>query len=186
MSVRQGLLALLMQRACYGAQLQSEFQDRTGGIWSLNIGQVYTTLNRLGRDGLVERGSEDSQGRVLYWLTNRGYSEIEIWFTKPVVRGMPIRDELTIKIALAVGRAEVDIHQLIYRQRAVIAQTVQDYIKGIQTRLHDNPNDLAAQLVLESQVYAAEAQIRWLDHCVDKLSDSPTDVLKKDLGVASH
>ena len=54
MSVRQSLLAILDQAPCYGYQLRGEFETRTGGTWPLNVGQVYTTLSRLERDGLVE------------------------------------------------------------------------------------------------------------------------------------
>ncbi len=54
MSVRSGLMALLAEGEKYGAQLRSEFETRTGGTWPLNVGQVYTTLDRLVRDGLVE------------------------------------------------------------------------------------------------------------------------------------
>ena len=73
MSVRQGLLALLMQRPMYGAQLRSEFENRTGGTWPLNVGQVYSTLARLDRDELVEAaGGPDEEGRIAYRLTDEG------------------------------------------------------------------------------------------------------------------
>ncbi|MDH4147522.1 MAG: PadR family transcriptional regulator, partial [Acidimicrobiia bacterium] len=53
MSIRHGLLALLSEGPKYGAQLRTEFEERTGATWPLNVGQVYTTLSRLERDGLV-------------------------------------------------------------------------------------------------------------------------------------
>ena len=64
MSIRHGLLALLAQEPMYGAQLRSEFESRTGGTWPLNVGQVYTTLSRLERDGLVEAagGADGEEG----------------------------------------------------------------------------------------------------------------------------
>ncbi len=54
MSVRHALLALLSEGPKYGLQLREEFEARTGEVWRLNVGQVYTTLQRLERDGLVE------------------------------------------------------------------------------------------------------------------------------------
>src|ERR1700761_5255868 len=54
MSVRHALLALLSEGPKYGLQLRHEFETRTGEVWPLNVGQVYTTLQRLERDGLVE------------------------------------------------------------------------------------------------------------------------------------
>ena len=76
MSVRSGLMALLAEGEKYGAQLRSEFEARTGGTWPLNVGQVYTTLDRLVRDGLVESAGEpDAEGRIAYRLTRGGPCE---------------------------------------------------------------------------------------------------------------
>jgi DNA-binding PadR family transcriptional regulator len=49
-SVRHALLALLSEGPKYGLQLREEFEARTGEVWPLNVGQVYTTLQRLERD----------------------------------------------------------------------------------------------------------------------------------------
>ena len=61
-SVRHALLALLSEGPKYGLQLREEFEARTGEVWPLNVGQVYTTLQRLERDGLVE--SDDPPRRA--------------------------------------------------------------------------------------------------------------------------
>ena len=66
MSVRQSLLAILDQGPCYGYQLRAEFDRRTGSTWPLNVGQIYNTLDRLERDGLVAKGDTDAQGHVYY------------------------------------------------------------------------------------------------------------------------
>ncbi len=62
MSVRHALLALLSGGPKYGLQLRQEFESRTGDVWPLNVGQVYTTLQRLERDGLVESDDEAEDG----------------------------------------------------------------------------------------------------------------------------
>ncbi len=72
MSIRHSLLALLQDRPRYGYQLRIEFEDRTGSSWPLNIGQVYTTLDRLERDGLVRKDGADGEGHVIYSITPRG------------------------------------------------------------------------------------------------------------------
>src|SRR5947207_1083293 len=61
MSVRHALLALLSEGPKYGLQLREEFEAGTGEVWPLNVGQVYTTLQRLERDGLVEAAAD---GRI--------------------------------------------------------------------------------------------------------------------------
>src|SRR5688572_1583616 len=70
MSVRQSLLAILDQAPCYGYQLRTEFDRRTGSTWPLNVGQIYSTLDRLERDGLVMKGETDEHGHVYYAITD--------------------------------------------------------------------------------------------------------------------
>ena len=75
MSVRYALLALLSEGPKYGLQLQQEFEAGTGEAWPLNVGQVYTTLRRLDRDGLVEAADGDTEGsQQTYRITDQGAS----------------------------------------------------------------------------------------------------------------
>ena len=62
MSIRHALLALLSEGSKYGLQLRQEFETRTGEVWPLNVGQVYTTLQRLERDGLIESDDAAEEG----------------------------------------------------------------------------------------------------------------------------
>ena len=71
MSVRHALLALLSEGPKYGLQLRQEFEARTGEVWPLNVGQVYTTLQRLERDGLVESDDDDEGPQKGYSITDR-------------------------------------------------------------------------------------------------------------------
>ncbi len=153
----------------YGYQLRTEFETRTGGTWPLNVGQVYTTLSRLERDGLVEPGGEDGDKHVFYRCTEAGTAELREWFERPVdAEGRP-RDELAIKLALAVGLPGVDVPAVLQRQRTHTLRTLRDY-----TRLKADvaESDLAWQLVLDSLIFRAEAEVRWLDHCEARLERS--------------
>ena len=175
MSVRQALLALVAERPMYGYQLRAEFEQRTGSTWPLNIGQVYTTLTRLERDGLVEGAGADDEGHVIYRATDAGRAEATTWFTTPVARTQPPRDELAIKLALAVTVPGVDVGAVIQRQRTASMAALQDYTRlkragGPADRsTADGGGDLAWSLVVDSLVFAAEAEIRWLDHCESRL-----------------
>ena len=172
MSVKQALLALLEQGPMYGYQLRSEFEQRTGATWPLNIGQVYTTLSRLERDGLVAGEGADDEGHVIYRVTDAGREEVSAWFTTPVSRSQPPRDELAIKLALAVTVPGVDVGTVIQRQRTATMTALQDYTRlkrGGRAAEPAGPDDMAWSLVLDSLVFAAEAEIRWLDHCEARL-----------------
>jgi DNA-binding PadR family transcriptional regulator len=168
-SVRNALLALLEQGPRYGYQLRAEFEHHTGGTWPLNVGQVYTTLARLERDALVEGRGADGEGHVMYAVTAQGRDEVVSWFTSPVPRTQPARDELAIKLALAVSVPGVDVGTVIQQQRTATMTALQDYTRLKRRSTGDEPKELAWGLVLDSLVFTAEAEIRWLDHCEARL-----------------
>lgn len=184
MSVRQGLLALLAEQPMHTYQLRQQFEARTGGTWPLNIGQVYTTMQRLVRDGLVEPVPDDERadpalrradgdaaaGAVAageraeperFRLTGAGRAEVAAWWTTPVDRGEPARDELVIKLALAVTAPGVDVRDVVQRQRTASMRAMHEYTRLKQDVAAD---DLAWSLVLDNLVFAVEAEVRWLDH----------------------
>ena len=109
MSVRQSLLAILDQGPCYGYQLRGEFDRRTGSTWPLNVGQIYNTLDRLERDGLVEKADHGDEGQIYYLITDAGRTEVASWLGSPVLRSSATRDELAIKLVAArkLGSDEV-------------------------------------------------------------------------------
>ncbi|MER8183608.1 PadR family transcriptional regulator [Kitasatospora sp. NPDC094015] len=172
MSIRHGLLALLDQGPRYGYQLRTEFEARTGATWPLNVGQVYTTLGRLERDGLVAPAGEDEEGHLFYAATDEGRAELRRWFDTPVPRTNPPRDELAIKLAMAVTVPGVDVPAVVQGQRRHSMKALQDYtrLKG-QALAADagRETDLAWLLVLEQLIFQTEAEIRWLDHCETRL-----------------
>ena len=178
MSIRHGLLALLAQEPMYGAQLRSEFESRTGGTWPLNVGQVYTTLARLERDGLVEgAGEADPEGRISYRLTDKGRTDVQHWWEAAVDRGDTPRDELVIKLALAVTLPGVDVRRLVQTQRTATLRHLQDLTRlkratpaEVDGRTPVEQKELSWLLVLDNLVYAAEAEVRWLDHVETRLA----------------
>ncbi len=168
--VKNGLLALLERGPMYGYQLRAEFEASTGSTWPLNIGQVYTTLSRLERDGLVEAGDE-ADGRVTYRITEAGRAEVAQWFSTPVNGESRPRDELAIKLAMALTTPGVDAHRVIQTQRTGTLRSLQDLTR-LKARA-DEVADAAWLLVLESMIFKAEAEVRWLDHCEVRITAAP-------------
>ena len=169
MSIRHGLLALLERGPRHGYQLRAEFDAATGSTWPLNVGQVYTTLDRLERDGLVAQdGAPDADGRIAYRLTDAGRAEVSSWFRSPVSAKAAPRDELAIKLALAVTTPGVDVLTVVQAQRTGTMGQLQELTR-LKTRA-GAADDLAWSLVLDSLVFRAEAEIRWLDHCETRVA----------------
>lgn len=167
MSVRHSLLALLERGPMHGYGLKSEFEAATGQLWPLNDGQVYTTLTRLERDGLVEADTE-TDGQRSYRLTGAGREELDAWFSRSVRRDLVPRQELAIKLIFAVRSPSADVHQVIQRQRAATMRSLQEL-----TRLKGDGgagDDLAWTLTLDGLLFQGEAEVRWLDLCEARLA----------------
>ncbi|MEM7307496.1 MAG: PadR family transcriptional regulator [Planctomycetota bacterium] len=167
MSVRYSLLALLAEQSAHGYGLKSSFERSTAGAWPLNVGQVYTTLGRLERDGLVESEGTGDGSRQTWRITAEGRGALESWYGSPVVEDPPSRDELAIKVLLAVAAGEVDVSTILQRQRSATMERLQELTR--HKRKADPEAELPWLLLLDALVLKAEAEIKWLDLCEERL-----------------
>jgi DNA-binding PadR family transcriptional regulator len=166
MSIPMSLLALLDEGPRYGLQLKQQFDARTGDIWPLNVGQVYTTLARLERDGMVAASGDGTQRT--YRITDQGRAQLTAWFERPEREGTPARDELVLKLILAAARGPDRLQAVIRSERRAAVETLQEY-----TRLKRDPaeaGDLGWLLLLDSLIFKAESRIRWLDAARTRMS----------------
>lgn len=180
-----GLLALLAEGPAHGYGLKASFETRTGGVWTLNVGQVYTTLDRLHADGLVEpvdatdatdQASPTGRDRHTWRITPAGKDELEDWFDDASFDTAPPRDELLVKVLLALGRSRIEAMAVIDRQRTELYRIAQAQRRArtratrATTSGPDQPTDevlprLATELMGEAIAARHEADLRWLDHC---------------------
>jgi DNA-binding PadR family transcriptional regulator len=174
MSVRHALLALLSEGPKYGLQLRQEFESRTGEVWPLNVGQVYTTLQRLERDGFVESdGSEGPQN--VFSITPEGSHELATWLRTPPDVVPPPRDELVIKVLVATRVPGVDVPELLQVHRRHMVEAMQEYthVKGEMS-----PDDVELGLVVDSELFRIEAIVRWIDAADARLKQTPPTVAR--------
>ncbi|MEJ3744167.1 PadR family transcriptional regulator [Actinomycetes bacterium KLBMP 9797] len=162
MSVRFGLLALFADGPKYGYQVRTEFEARTGGTWPVNVGQVYTTLERLERDALIAAEGTNAEGRTLYGITGAGREALDGWFHTPVADADRPRNELAIKLLMAATTPDVDVSTVVQRQRTESLRLMRDY--NTLRREAEQVDDAAGVLLLDSLVFALEGEVRWLDH----------------------
>jgi DNA-binding PadR family transcriptional regulator len=160
MSVRHALLALLSEGPKYGLQLREEFEASTGEVWPLNVGQVYTTLQRLERDGLVESDGSGGEGpQKGFQITEEGQRELVEWLRTPPDLSSPPRDELVMKILVAVRLPGTDVTEVIQSHRRYLVQLMQQW-----TRIkEDGDDDLGLALAVDAELFRLDSVIRWLD-----------------------
>jgi DNA-binding PadR family transcriptional regulator len=171
MSVRHALLALLSESPMYGLQLRQEFEARTGDVWPLNIGQVYTTIQRLERDGLVESEDAGENGpQKGFRITSAGETELSDWLRTPPDMTSPPRDELVIKVLVALRLPDVDVRELVQVHRRYLVELMQQY-----TRLKEDASeyDIGLALVVDAELFRLDAVIRWLDATDGRLKRMP-------------
>ena len=160
MSVPHALLALLSEGPKYGLRLQNEFESRTGEVWPLNVGQVYTTLQRLERDGLVEADVEGERSQKRYRITSDGAQELAGWLRTPPELVPPPRDELVIKVLVALQIPRIDIGQILQVHRRRVIEVMQHYTR---IKAEAGPEDVSLALVADAELFRLEAIVRWLD-----------------------
>lgn len=168
MSVRHSLLAMLAEGPTHGYGLKATFEARTAGAWPLNVGQVYTTLARLERDGLVQtEGLDDDAPRQTWRITDAGRAQLAAWYGEPVAGDPPERDELAIKVLLAVAADSADVSAILASQRAATVERLQQYTRHKQKA--DPQRELPWLLLLDALILKAEAELKWLDLCEARL-----------------
>jgi DNA-binding PadR family transcriptional regulator len=172
MSVRHALLALLSEGPKYGLRLREEFEAGTGEVWPLNIGQVYTTLQRLERDGLVESdGDERDSPQKRFRITAAGEHELAAWLRTPPDMSSPPRDELVIKVLVALHVPGLDVHEVIQAHRRYLVELMQQW-----TRIKDEADrDLALGLAVDAELFRLEAMVRWLDAADGRIQRAATE-----------
>src|SRR5215475_5967043 len=173
MSVRHALLALLSEGPKYGLQLREEFEARTGEVWPLNVGQVYTTLQRLERDGLVESdGSADEGPQKGFRITPGGAQELTEWLRTPPDLSSPPRDELVMKVLVALRIPGVNVHDVIQVHRRYLVELMQQW-----TRLKEDEAefDLGLALVVDAELFRLDSVIRWLDAADGRIKRAAAD-----------
>lgn len=172
MSVKHGLLALLQDEPHHGYQLKTDFEAATGGVWPLNVGQVYTTLDRLARDGFVSMEPRDDDQK-LYSITVKGLGELGDWWAVVPADEPPPRDELMLKMLMAIEHGRDHALAVLTRQRTALLSLLQARRRErsrATSSAQPNGEGLAADLVTDALIVRAEADLRWLDLCESRIT----------------
>jgi DNA-binding PadR family transcriptional regulator len=160
-SVRHALLALLSEEPKHGLLLQQEFEEQTGEVWPLNVGQVYITLQRLERAGLVaSEGEEDAGPRKRFMITSAGGDELQEWLRTPASEIPPPRDELLIKVLVGLRVPGADVHEIVQVHRRHIIESMQHFWRLKEEMAAD---DIGLALIADAEMFRLEGIVRWLD-----------------------
>jgi DNA-binding PadR family transcriptional regulator len=167
--VRQQLLALLARQPAYGYELKQGLEQTFGAAYpSPNIGQIYVTLNRLEKSGLISGREVAQDGRPdkkVYEITEKGSLELAQWFSAPT-EGPRVRDEFFMKLVLAPGTDMADQLTLINNQR----RHCLTLIRSLNRLAAQERGNLVSQLLIEGAVLHLQADLDWLERCQEELT----------------
>ncbi len=173
MSVRNALLGLLAQRPRHGYELHSAFEAVVGGEqnWDVKPAQIYTTLSRLEKDGLVAEESVEQDGgpeKRIFAITDLGRTTLTEWFDSGVELEHQ-RDEFYVKLMLSLSDGGANPRKVIQTQRTRLFQDLHNLTA--QRNRADPKTELAQMFLYDKAIMHLEADLRWLDMIEARLDD---------------
>src|SRR5437899_11190041 len=161
-SLKYGVLGLLAEEPLHGYEVKNRFEAMLGGTWDVNIGQIYTTLQRLERDGLVRPvGSRGDRGKLLYELSPEGHKALDEWLSQPDSGPQQLHEDIYVKLLLATRVANGDLAPLLARQKRAYLQRLRDLNRLEDQARRDGRNDLAR--LVRGALLHTEADLKWVD-----------------------
>ena len=174
MSIKYAMLGILAEKDLHGYELKSIFDEKVGDFWSLNFGQIYSTLDRLEKEDLVahDRQIQDRRpDRKIYRITPKGREELEEWLSTPVNKVRALRDEFFIKLVFMDKKNPAPVLQLIEKQKALYLKQM-SLLTRQKVTLKKEVTDLdilISELLMDASLSHAEADIKWLTLCQVKI-----------------
>ncbi|MBQ0987679.1 PadR family transcriptional regulator [Streptomyces sp. F63] len=172
MSIGHTLLGLLESGPRHGYDLKRAFDERFGHDRPLHYGQVYATMSRLLKNGLVEvDGIEPGGGpeRKRYAITDAGITDVERWLASPEKPEPYLQSTLYTKVVLAL-LTHRDATELLDRQRSEHLRLMRELTR------RKTSGDLADQLICDHALFHLEADLRWLELTAARLDALASEV----------
>jgi DNA-binding PadR family transcriptional regulator len=162
LSLKYGVLGLLKEQPLHGYEVKNRFEALLGGTWDVNIGQIYTTLQRLERDGLVRPvGHRGDRGKLLYELSPEGEKALDEWLAQPDAGPQQLHEDIYVKLLLATRISNGDLKGMLARQKRAYLQRLRDLNRLEEKARRDGRIDLAR--LVRGALLHTEADLKWMD-----------------------
>ena len=162
LSLKFGVLGLLKGEPLHGYEVKTRFEAMLGGTWDVNIGQIYTTLQRLERDGLVRPvGARGDRGKQAYELSAEGSKALDQWLAQPDSGPQQLHEEIYVKLLLATRIANGNLQDMLGRQKRAYLQRLRDLNRLEERARRDGRLDLAR--LVRGALLHTEADLKWMD-----------------------
>ena len=171
MSVKHLFLAILSQKDMYGYEIKSNYDRALAIAQMLNLGQIYSTIGRLERDEYISQIENTDVDKKVYSITDKGRAELNRWLSETDVWNN-YTDTISYKIAAAKYLDLDALLECITEYRVHLISTLQDLTRQERVLQDDNPG---VSLVFERNILRLDADIKWLDSCIEKILQMKTE-----------
>jgi DNA-binding PadR family transcriptional regulator len=183
MSVPHVLLALLTGGDRHGYELKHAYDARFPQARPLAFGQVYSTLERLRRDGLVEPArTEQAEGpeRMCFAVTPAGRESLASWLSTVEPPAPHVANALFAKVVVALLTRAADrdaaasaASQYLRAQREAHLERMRAF-----TRIKTDPDALlGATLSADYAIAHLDADLRWIDTTLARVAALTEEVI---------
>jgi DNA-binding PadR family transcriptional regulator len=162
-AVRDALLVLLLNGPAYGFQLHGGLIERTGGRREVNVGQTYSTLDRLTGRGLVEPAGSTDDGLPLHRLTEAGRTAAIAWLHGDDAVGADPWHETVDRVLISLSMPTVDAARVLAGERSRWARRRDAASGAVQAVDPARPPEALVRLSSGADLAAAESALAWLD-----------------------
>lgn len=180
MNIKHVILAVVNHEPAYGYQIMGLLAGLFGSNWSVNSGQVYSTLSRLERDDEITRAASEtpeSRRRTRYLITDKGREQLRDWYLEPLSIDNWSRDDIPAKLALSQLSGPVPIEDIIQNQRRKLLKELHQFtLERDSNKLDERPGH---HFYLQSAIMHLEADLRWLDIVEEHLEELRSAPLPK-------
>jgi DNA-binding PadR family transcriptional regulator len=167
MSIGHTLLGLLERGPRHGYDLKRAYDEHFGHDRPLHYGQVYSTLSRLLRNGLIEESGVEAGGgpeRKRYAVTAEGVTDVAGWLSTPEKPELYMQSTLYTKVIIAL-MSDRNAEEVLDTQRA-------EHLRAMrELTVRKRSGDLADQLICDHALFHLEADLRWLELTAARLTE---------------
>lgn len=167
LSIKHALLGLLADGPVHGYDLRMAYENELVPTANLNYGQIYTTLERLSRNGWVQNevvSQPERPDKKVYRLTDDGRRQLYDWLKKPTQFDLDQRNETFVKLMLTRRLAGADPFETLAVERRACLEQLHEIVQA-RAKAAEDKAPLRTVLLLDLAVLRLEAFAKWLDRC---------------------
>lgn len=173
MTVRMVILGLLRERPLYGYELKHVIEDHMGDWTSIAFGSIYFALDKLSKEGFVEKVSVEQEGkrpsRSVYQITDAGRDE----FMRLLREGWQDveRQYFELDVCLFFMRYLPldEAKEYLRRRRVILEHSLTEVQKHRDEQLAIPEVPALAGAIFDHTLVHTEAELRWVSDLLEKM-----------------